>query len=32
MLSVPRRISFVGKAEYMNSWKTKHLFPMMGMI
>ena len=32
MLSVPRRISFVGKAEYMDSWKTKHLFPMMGMI
>ena len=32
MLSVPRRISFVGKAEYMNSWKTKYLFPAMGMI
>ena len=32
MLLVPRRISFVGKAEYMNSWKTKHLFPMLGMI
>jgi 1-acyl-sn-glycerol-3-phosphate acyltransferase len=32
MLTVPRRISFVGKAEYMDSWKTKHLFPMMGMI
>jgi 1-acyl-sn-glycerol-3-phosphate acyltransferase len=32
MLSVPRRISFVGKAEYMDSWKTKHLFPLMGMI
>lgn len=32
MLSVPRRISFVGKAEYMDSWKTKHLFPFIGMI
>jgi 1-acyl-sn-glycerol-3-phosphate acyltransferase len=32
MLLVPRRISFVGKAEYMDSWKTKHLFPALGMI
>lgn len=32
MLSVPRTISFVGKAEYMDSWKTKFLFPLMGMI
>jgi 1-acyl-sn-glycerol-3-phosphate acyltransferase len=32
MLSVPRTISFVGKAEYMDSWKTKYLFPAMGMI
>lgn len=32
MLHVPRNISFVGKAEYMDSWKTKRLFPMMGMI
>jgi 1-acyl-sn-glycerol-3-phosphate acyltransferase len=32
LLSVPRNISFVGKAEYMNSWKTKYLFPAMGMI
>lgn len=32
MLVVPRNISFVGKAEYMDSWKTKILFPMMGMI
>ena len=29
---VPRNISFVGKAEYMDSWKTKFLFPAMGMI
>src|SRR3546814_17457305 len=24
---LPRRITFVGKAEYMDSWKAKHLFP-----
>ena len=32
MLHAPRNISFVGKAEYMDSWKTKFLFPAMGMI
>jgi 1-acyl-sn-glycerol-3-phosphate acyltransferase len=32
MFSVPRRISFVGKAEYMDSWKTKYIFPWLGMI
>ena len=32
MLTVPRNISFVGKAEYMDDWKTKYLFPAMGMI
>ena len=32
MLVVQRNISFVGKAEYMDSWKTKIIFPMMGMI
>lgn len=32
MLALPRNISFVGKAEYMDSWKTKHLFPALGMI
>jgi len=31
-LSVPRNISFVGKSEYMDSWKTKYIFPAMGMI
>jgi len=30
--TVPRNISFVGKAEYMDSWKTKFIFPAMGMI
>ena len=32
MLNVSRNISFVGKAEYMDSWKTKYVFPAMGMI
>jgi 1-acyl-sn-glycerol-3-phosphate acyltransferase len=27
-----RRITFVGKAEYLDSWKTRHLFPALGMI
>jgi len=27
-----RQISYVGKAEYMDSWKTKYLFPAIGMI
>jgi 1-acyl-sn-glycerol-3-phosphate acyltransferase len=30
--ALPRRITYVGKAEYMDSWKTKYLFPAMGMI
>ena len=30
--TLPRNISFVGKAEYMDSWKTKYLFPALGMI
>lgn len=32
MCTVPRNVSFVGKAEYMDSWRTRYLFPMMGMI
>jgi 1-acyl-sn-glycerol-3-phosphate acyltransferase len=32
MLTLPRNISFVGKAEYLDDWKTKYLFPAMGMI
>ena len=31
-LCVPRNISYVGKAEYMDSWKTKYIFPALGMI
>lgn len=27
-----RRVLFVGKAEYLDSWKTRHLFPALGMI
>jgi 1-acyl-sn-glycerol-3-phosphate acyltransferase len=29
---LPRRITYVGKAEYMDDWKTRKLFPAMGMI
>lgn len=31
-LVLPRRITFVGKSEYMDSWKTRKLFPALGMI
>ena len=31
-LCLPRRITYVGKAEYMDDWKTRFLFPAMGMI
>jgi 1-acyl-sn-glycerol-3-phosphate acyltransferase len=27
-----RRVMFVGKAEYLDDWKTRYLFPAMGMI
>ncbi|MEM7273895.1 MAG: lysophospholipid acyltransferase family protein [Actinomycetota bacterium] len=30
--SAPRRMWAIGKGEYMDSWKTKHLFPALGMI
>ena len=29
---LPRRVTYVGKAEYMDSWKTRKLFPALGMI
>ncbi len=32
MLLAGRNVSFVGKAEYLDSWKTRRLFPMLGMI
>lgn len=32
MSLLPRRTLAVGKAEYMDSWKTKHFFPATGMI
>lgn len=31
-LVLKRRITYVGKAEYMDDWKTRLLFPAMGMI
>ena len=30
--SIPRRAYFIGKAEYLDSWTTRHLFPAMGLI
>jgi 1-acyl-sn-glycerol-3-phosphate acyltransferase len=30
--ALPRRVTYVGKAEYLDSWKTRYLFPAMGMI
>jgi 1-acyl-sn-glycerol-3-phosphate acyltransferase len=31
-LSLDRRMTYVGKAEYLDDWKTKYLFPAIGMI
>jgi len=31
-VSQPRRVWAIGKGEYMDDWKTKHLFPALGMI
>jgi len=30
--ALPRRTWAIGKGEYLDDWKTKHLFPAMGMI
>lgn len=32
MAVLPRRVTFVGKAEYLDDWKTKYIFPNVGMI
>lgn len=32
MATMNRQIKFVGKAEYLDDWKTRVLFPAMGMI
>ncbi len=32
MFSTPRRVSFLGKAEYLSAWPTRKLFPAAGMI
>jgi 1-acyl-sn-glycerol-3-phosphate acyltransferase len=32
IMAVPRTVSFVGKAEYLESWKTRHVLPALGMI
>lgn len=31
-IALPRRITFVGKAEYLDDWRTRYLFPALGMI
>jgi len=31
-LVLPRRVTYVGKAEYLDDWKTRKLFPALGMI
>ena len=30
--SIPRRSFFIGKAEYLDSWATRRIFPAMGLI
>jgi 1-acyl-sn-glycerol-3-phosphate acyltransferase len=32
MMTLDRPVYFIGKAEYLGSWKTRRLFPAMGMI
>lgn len=32
MYALPRKVVFLGKAEYLRSWKTRRLFPAAGMI
>ena len=32
MMAMPRCVAFVGKSEYLSSWKTRRLFPAFGMI
>ncbi|MEO6124714.1 MAG: lysophospholipid acyltransferase family protein [Ilumatobacteraceae bacterium] len=32
MLATHRQVSFIGKAEYLDSWKTRRLFPALGLI
>ena len=32
MLSLARRTRFVGKAEYLDSWRTRYVLPALGMI
>jgi len=32
MVVAPRPVVFLGKAEYMDDWKTRYLFPALGMV
>ncbi len=31
-VAIPRPLRFIGKAEYLDSWKTRRLFPALGMV
>jgi 1-acyl-sn-glycerol-3-phosphate acyltransferase len=32
MMAIDRPVHFIGKADYLDSWKTRRLFPALGMI
>jgi 1-acyl-sn-glycerol-3-phosphate acyltransferase len=32
MMTLDRPVYFIGKADYLNSWRTRRLFPALGMI
>ena len=32
MAMAPRPVVFLGKAEYMDAWQTKFIFPAVGMV
>ncbi len=32
MSTAPRRVMFLGKAEYLDDWKTRTVFPALGMV
>lgn len=32
MVTASRPVTFLGKAEYMDKWSTRHLFPALGMV
>src|SRR3954447_22503762 len=32
LMTLQRNVYFIGKSDYLDSWKTRRLFPAMGMI